>query len=99
MCVRHLDVRPQERPGTVRPLVRSVEANVTTPDDVGTQLNERGDEARRLRVVDDHDVSSPNLTADGLAVPGKRALVDGALPLPEFLRRRASRRDRCGFAS
>ncbi len=79
MRIRRLDVGSQERPGTVRPLVCSVEAHVTTPDDVGALFDERENEARRLRVVDDHHVVLPNLATDGLEVPGERALVDRAL--------------------
>ena len=82
--VRRLDVGPHERPGTLSPLVRSVEAHVTTPDDVGAMFDERGNEACRLRVVDDHDVPFSYLAADGLEVPGKRALVDRTLSPSEL---------------
>ena len=52
----------------IRPLIRSVEPHVTTPDDLGALFDERGNQARRLRVVDDRDIPLSYLAADGLEV-------------------------------
>ena len=82
---------PHEGPGAVGPLVRPVVADVTAPHDVGAQLHQGRDEACRLRVVDDDDVSRSNPPEDGAEVRGERAFVDLAFPLPELpcLTRRA----------
>ena len=55
-----------------------------TADDPGAELRERSYEARRLRVVDDHDVASSDRTADECAVGRERLLVDRALFLAEL---------------
>ena len=83
MRVRSLYIAAHESPGTLGPLVRSVVAHVTTPDHVRTQLCERADETRWLGVVDDNDVPFLHPAVDRLEVPGRRALVDSMLPLPE----------------
>ena len=57
---------------------------MTTPDDVGALFEERGNEARRLRVVDDHDVPFSYLAADALEVRGERALIDRTLSPSEL---------------
>ena len=86
MRARPLDVGSQRPPRhPARRLVPSVEADVTTPDDVGTLFDERGNQARRLRVVDDHDV--PLLVSRGGRARGfgqACARKSHALALPEL---------------
>ena len=68
MRVRNLDVGAEERPGALRPLVRPIESHVATPNDTGPELDERSEEARRLRVVDEHDVAASNDAAQPLGI-------------------------------
>ena len=75
MCVRNLDVGAEERPGTLRPLIRPVEPDVTSPDDTGSELDERWDETRRLRVVDEHDVAASNDAAQPLGIHRRDPVV------------------------
>ena len=79
-----LDVRPDELPRPLRPLVRVVEADVAAPHDGAAVLEQRRDEPCRLRVVDDHDVVGPYRVADPGEVRRECALVGPALGGPEL---------------
>ncbi len=79
-----LGVPPDERPGTVRPLVRPVEPDVASPDDPGAELYERGDQAGRLRVVDEDDVPAPHGSPQPLEVLLGDQVVVRALGGPEL---------------
>ena len=68
MCGRNLDVGAKERPGALRPLVRPIEADVATPNDTGPELDQRSEETRRLRVVNEHDVAASNDAAQPLGI-------------------------------
>ena len=83
MRLRRLDVRSQEGPGALGPLVLPVVANVAPPDDVRASCDERRDETRRLRVVYDHDVSLLDFLEDGIEVGRERSLVDRPLAFPK----------------
>ena len=61
------------------PLVHIVVTHVAPPHDVSAALDQRGDEPSGLRVVDDDDVTRPNLSADPRDVRGSRPLVDSPL--------------------
>ena len=55
--VGRLDVRPQEGPRALGPLVRLVAADVAAPHDSSASSATRADEPGGLRVVDDDDVA------------------------------------------
>lgn len=79
MSLCALDVGAHECPGALRPFVCAVAPDVTSPHNAGTVLDQRGDEASRLRVVDDGDVTRPNFSADWCDVRRGRPLVDRTL--------------------
>ena len=68
----------QELPCVVREVVRPVEADVAAPDGGRSGRAQRGDQARRLRVVDDHDVTRAHALGERGQVVGQYLLVDGA---------------------
>ncbi len=53
-------MRAEEVPRLICPLVARVASDVTTPYDDGSSLGQRGCHRRRLWVVEQHDVASPD---------------------------------------
>src|SRR5688572_11327296 len=73
--LRRVQVRMEEVPRPLRPLVRSVRADMRAPHDAGARGRERRAQASRLGIVHERDVPGPDEREHLLGVPSHDALV------------------------
>ena len=83
VCLGLLDVASQEVPGLPSEVVRQVEADVASPHDRRPRVADRLDEARRLRVVQEHDVVRSDRVGQLLRGLAKRLVVHLVLGLAQ----------------